>query len=74
VATTDTYTDKVRELYEQMERHGVPKIADLTVRQMRNAIKDTGLRFDTSLVTSRFIADYVARTPTLQPLRLDTDD
>jgi hypothetical protein len=74
VATTDTYTDKVRELYEQMERHGVPKIADLTVRQMRNAIKDTGLRFDTSLVTSRFIADYVARTPTLHPLRLDTDD
>ena len=74
VATTSTYTDKIRELYELMENHGVPKIADMTVRQMRTAIKDTGIRFDTSLVTARFIENYVARTPTLTTLRLDSNE
>ena len=71
IATTDTYRDKVLELYDQMEQHGVPKIADMTVRQMRTAIKDTGIRFDTSLVSAQFIADYVQRATPLRPLEFD---
>jgi hypothetical protein len=71
VATNDTYKDKVSELMDAMERHGVPKIADLTVRQMRQAIKSTGLRFDTSLITAQFIANYVTRPSRLTPLQMD---
>lgn len=67
VATIDTYKDKITELYEQMEAKGVPKIADLTYRQMVAAMKNAGISFDKNLVTSHFITTYAQRITAFQP-------
>lgn len=67
LATTDTYADKVAELFKLMSERGVPRIADLTIRQMREAIAAAGISFDTSLISKKFITDYANSIPPFHP-------
>lgn len=71
VATNDTYRDKVAELHRDMDRKSVPKDASMTVRQMRDAMRDVGLSFDQNLVSSSFIQKYAALPSQFHAAALD---